>query len=91
MSKPPDNFIELSETLEMCEYKSGGHTGFWLYDTTREMNLSMRAKSETEAFVEALHYYQGRLTEIEQEHKALRNKVDAFVLQFVEDSEGGAS
>jgi hypothetical protein len=85
MSKPPDNAVKLSETLSMCEYKSGGHMGFWLYDKTRGMNLSMRAKNETDAFVEALHYYQKRLTNIEQEHAALKTKVDAFVSQFVED------
>ena len=85
MSKPPDNIMKLSETLSMCEYKSGGCAGFWLYDKTRGMNLSMRANNETDAFVEALHYYQKRLAKVEQEHAALKTKVDAFVSQFAED------
>lgn len=85
MSKPPDNIMELSETLTMCEYKSGGHLGFWLYDETRGMNLSIRAKSETVAFVNALSYYQSRLAEVEQNYADLQTKVDSFVSQFVDD------
>lgn len=85
MSKPPDKCIELSSTLSLCEFKSGGNQGFWLYDKTRGMNLAMRAKTETEAFVKALHYYQRRLIEVEQSYKGLSSKVDAFVAQFVEE------
>ena len=85
MSKPPDNITRLSETLSLSEYKTGGHAGFWLWDKTREMNLSMRAASETEAFVKALHYYQKRLTEVEAEHKELKEKVDVFVSQVYEE------
>jgi len=85
MSLPPDNVVKLSETLSLCEYKTGGNAGFWLYDKTRGMNLSMKAKTETEAFVKALHYYQNRLTQVENEYASMRTKVDAFVSQFVED------
>jgi hypothetical protein len=87
MSWRPDIFVELSETLSLAEFKSGGSAGFWLYDTTRGMNLSMRAKSATDAFVEALHYYQARLEAVEQAHTKLRAQVDAFVSQFAEDAE----
>ena len=85
MSKP-DNYVKLSPTLGLAEYTSpkNGSFGFWLYDETRGMNLAMRAKTERDAFVEALHYYQGRLTGVEQRHADLRGKVDAFVAQFVE-------
>ena len=84
MSKPPDNVVALSDTLTLCEYTSprNGSFGFWLYDKTRGMNLSIRAKSSTEAFVEALSYYQERLAKVENEHRALTVKVDAFVAQF---------
>jgi len=71
-----------SETLSMCDYTFGGSKGYWLYDSTRGMNLAMRAETPTDAFVQALHYYQKRLTAVEQEHAVLRNKVDAFVEQF---------
>lgn len=85
MSKPPDNSVKLSETLSLCEYKTGGNLGFWLYDETRGMNLSMRAKSEADAFVEALHYYQKRLNTVEQEYATMALKVDAFIAQFVKE------
>ena len=86
MSRPPDTIKELSENLSLCEYKTSGNSGFWLYDKTRGMNLAMRAKSETDALVEALHYYQERLSEVEREHAILRTKVCAFIAQL-RDSE----
>ena len=86
MSKQPDNHVDLSPTLGLSEYTDprNGSFGFWLYDETRGMNLAMRAKTEREALVRALHYYQGRLTGVEQRHADLRGKVDEFVAQFVE-------
>jgi hypothetical protein len=89
MSKPPDIKIPLdSVTLSLCGYTFGGSEGYWLYDKTRGMNLAMRAETPTEAFVEALHYYQERLTLRELELALLQSKVDAFVSQFVEHDEG---
>ena len=89
MSKPPDNVMKLSETLTLYEYTSpkNGIFGFWLYDKTRGMNLSMRAKTSTDAFVEALTYYQKRLSEMEKSYRGLKGQVDLFVSQFVEESE----
>jgi len=66
---------------------SCGHDGYWLYDETRGMNLAMRAKTEQAAFVEALEYYQKRLTEQEDQYKRLRDQVDSFVEQFVESED----
>ena len=48
----------LSDTLTLSE----GHDGFWLYDKTRGMNLAMHTKSERDAFIECITYYQNRLT-----------------------------
>ena len=89
MSRRPDNVVKLSETLSLCEYTSpkSGHFGFWLYDTTRGMNLSMRAKTSTDAFVEALTYYQRRLSEMEKSYWGPKWQVDFFLSQFVEESE----
>ena len=89
MSKPPDTNEQLSDTLVLCEFQSprNGNFGFWLYDDTRGMNLAMRAKSEREAFVDALHYYQARLTKVESELTALQANVDSFVSQFVESDD----
>ena len=71
----------LNHTLTLSEC----HDGFWLYDKTRGRNLSMRAKTQTDALVEALTYYQSRLSEVETEYRTLRGRVDAFVSNFTED------
>jgi len=73
----------LSPTLRLSEQSDG----YWLWDETRSMNLSMRAKSGVAALVEALSYYQERLSKVEKEHRELSHKVDAFVAQFVEDAD----
>ena len=81
--RPAINTTKLSETLTLSEC----HDGFWLYDKTRGMNLSMRAKTPTDAFVKALTYYQRRLSEVETAHRELRGLVDAFVSNFTDDEE----
>jgi len=75
--------VDLSPTLSLAECRDG----WWLYDTTRGMNLSMRAKTEREAFTEALTYYQGRLGEVEKAYASLRSQVDSFVSQFKEEED----
>lgn len=89
MNNSPDNVLKLSDTLTLCEYQNpkNGHFGFWLYDKTRNMNLAMCAKTEQDAFVKALHYYQKRLSEVEQSHAELSTKVEAFVAQFTDKDE----
>lgn len=74
---------KLTETLTLSECSDG----FWLYDETRGMNLGMRAKTPQDAFVKCISYYQKRLAEVENEHRELAIKVDAFVSQFVEDDD----
>lgn len=61
--------------------------GYWLYDSVRGMNISMRAKTEQDAFVEALMYYQKRMKVIELELSSLKDKVDSFVNLFIVDDE----
>ena len=80
MSKLQDGVVRLSETLTLCDE---GHLGFRLWDKTLDVNLSIGAKSSTDALVEAIHYYQRRLTKANQEHALLKTKVDAFVAQFI--------
>lgn len=72
---------KLSDTISLTLCTDG----YWLYDFTRCMNLSMRAKTEQAAFVEALTYYQRRLEDIESCYNSLQSRVDTFVSQFVED------
>lgn len=74
---------KLSETLTLSECSDG----FWLYDKARGMNLSMRAKTAQDAFVECITYYQKRLAKVEGDHRELTVKVDAFVSQFQEDED----
>lgn len=84
MSSPYQNVsTKLSSTLTLTECRDG----FWLWDETRHMNLSMRAETPTDALVGALTYYQNRLREVEARHKDLSAKVDAFVAQFAEPEE----
>ena len=71
------------ETLAITECKDG----FWLYDKTRGMNLSMRAKSKDDAFFEALKYYQRRLLEVEGSLRDLSLRINNFVDSFKADSD----
>ena len=81
--RPVIKNTKLTDTLTLSEC----HDGFWLYDEKRGMNLSMRAKTQTDAFVEALTYYQRRLSEVETAHRELRGLVDGFVSNFTDDEE----
>ncbi len=73
--------MKLTDTLTLTT----ANDGVWLYDYTRGMNLAMRAKSEIDALVEALTYYQSKLSKTEAELSSLSNKVGLFISQFSED------
>jgi hypothetical protein len=70
----------LTDTLTLSECSDG----FWLWDDTRKMNLSMKARTAQDAFVATIGYYQKRLTEVEARYTALNNSVDKFVAQHCE-------
>ena len=72
---------KLTDTLTLSKMNDG----FWLYDKTMNMNLSMRAKTEQAAFINAITYYQKRLTKIEIEYKEISIKVENFIDQFNND------
>ena len=59
--------------------------GYFLYDYVIGMNISMRAKTEQDAYIEALLYYQKRLVEVKKDYKNLNDKVESFISQFAED------
>jgi len=69
MKKPT---LVLTDSLTMSECKDG----YWLYDYTRGMNLSMGAKTQEDAFVEALTYYQKRTKKVEDELKKLNVSIE---------------
>ena len=83
MSKNVISSIRLIETLGLSECKDG----FWLYDYTQGMNLAMRAKTERDAFVEAIKYYQKRTIEIEKKFKALDDSVQNFISSVSEEED----
>lgn len=65
---------------------SGYSDGYWLWDSHRKMNLSMRAKTVEEAFTEALEFYQERLAQVEKKHAELSAKVNGFLALFQTDN-----
>ena len=67
--------IKLTETLTISQDKDG----FWLYDKTRGMNLAMEAKTEQDAYVKAITYYQKRCVELEEENKKLSHKINNLI------------
>lgn len=75
--------IKLTDTLTISECKDG----YWLYDKTRGMNLAMRAKTEQEAYVHAITYYQKRCAEIEYKKKKLYDSVNSFIESLSDNDE----
>lgn len=66
------------ETLSLVECTDG----YYLYDTVVGMNISMRAKTEQDAYIEALLYYQRTLKQAKANYKVLNDKVESFLSQF---------
>lgn len=66
------------DTLSLVECTDG----YFLYDTVVGMNISMRAKTEQDACIEALLYYQRKLVKAKADYKILNDKVENFLSQF---------
>lgn len=86
MSKVIKN-IKFDDTLSLTECNDG----FWLYDSIRGMNLSVRAKTDQAALFEALKYYQKRLAVTENNLNVLQGKVLGFIELFVHEVDYGSS
>ncbi len=71
------------DTLSLHECNDG----YYLYDYVVGMNISMRAKTEQDAYIEALLYYQKRLVEVKKDYKTLNDKVEGFLSQFDKDDD----
>lgn len=67
-----------NDTLSLHECSDG----YYLYDYVVGMNIAMRAKTEQDAYIEALLYYQKRLVEVKTDYKKLNDKVESFLCQF---------
>ena len=83
MAQKAIHTIKLTDTLVLSECKDG----WWLYDKVVGMNLGMRCKSPDAAFIEALTYYQKRLTVSKERYANLSDKVEKFISQFVTEDE----
>ena len=81
MAKVIRTVFKLENKLSLHECTDG----YWLYDYVLGMNISMRAKTEQDAFIESLTYYQKRLAEVKADYQELNNKVQNFVSQFDKD------
>ena len=70
--------LKVSDNLSLTQCNDG----WWLYDYTRGMILSMRANRAQDFFVDSLVFYQRRLTEVESDLISLKTNVEAFVNQL---------
>jgi len=64
-----------NETLSL----SKDQRGFSLYDSTRGMNLAMNEKTERDAMIKCIMYYQERLSKVETEHNAMKKRLHSFM------------
>lgn len=74
--KTPNIVIFKNDTITL--YKTEKR-GFWLWDETRKINLSVSAVNEQAAFVECIMYYQQRLKEVESNYHAMQSRLHAFM------------
>jgi hypothetical protein len=61
--------------------------GYYLYDYVVGMNISMRAKSEQDACIEVLLWYQKQLATAKLDYKILNDKVQNFISQLGDGEE----
>jgi len=66
------------DTLSLHECNDG----YYLYDTIRGFNIAMRAKTEQDAYIEALLDYQRSLAKSKASYSILNKKVESFISQF---------
>ncbi len=74
MASKARKVINYTETISLAECKDG----YWLYDTTRGMNLAIREPTSEDAFIQALTYYQERLKIVESDLQELQNCIKQF-------------
>ena len=73
-----------TETICLFERINDGEwNGFYLYDKNESMNIGFKCKTEHDAIIEALEYYQEQLAKTRNEYQELKRKVDDFVGQII--------
>ena len=61
--------------------------GYYLWDTVIGYNIATHAKTERDAYIEALLHYQRRYDKLRNEYNILDAKVESFLSQFNEDED----
>lgn len=74
---------KLTETLSLSECTDG----FWIYDKMQGINISMRAKDETAAFIEAIGYYQRRTHSLKGRVKHFEKSFENFLSELSDSDE----
>jgi hypothetical protein len=69
-------------SLILSEYSDG----FRLFDKERKMNISMRAKTERHALIDAITYYQKTYAEVQKENSRLHAAINDFVKTLSSDN-----
>ena len=54
-------------------------SGYWIFDKRKGINVAMRAKTERDAFLEALEYYSRYLIDSQKKFKEVTQAVDTFL------------
>jgi len=72
-----------TDTLTLTECTDG----YYLWDKVAGFNITIHAKSEQQALIEGIEYYQRYHSKLQKEHKELSNKVDSFLSQFERDDD----
>ena len=67
-----------TDTLVLTETNDG----YYLWDNFAKCNIAMHAKSEQQALIEGLEYYQTYHYKLKKEYKELNDKVESFLCQF---------
>ena len=69
-----------TDTLTLTECTDG----YYLWDKVAGFNITIHAKSEQQALIEGLEYYQKYHSKLKHDYKELKGKVDNFLSQFVD-------
>jgi len=72
-----------SDTLTLTECTDG----YYLWDKVAGFNIAIHAKSEQQALIDGLDYYQRYHSKLQKEHKELINKVESFLCKFERDDD----
>jgi len=67
-----------TDTLTLTECTDG----YYLWDNVASFNIAIHAKSEQQALIDGLNYYQNYHSKLKKEHKDLNDKVQNFLSQF---------